>query len=104
MPVPLERAVVAITGASSGIGRAAALRIARRGGSLALCARTPGPLAAVAGECEAAGAAVHFEALDVADEAAVEAFAAATVERFGRLDVWVDNAGVIAYGEFLEIP
>jgi NAD(P)-dependent dehydrogenase (short-subunit alcohol dehydrogenase family) len=104
MPVPLEQAVVVITGASSGIGRAAALRIARRGGSLALCGRSPEPLAAVAGECEAAGAAVHFEPLDVSDEAAVEAFAAATVERFGRLDVWVNNAGVIAYGEFLEIP
>jgi NAD(P)-dependent dehydrogenase (short-subunit alcohol dehydrogenase family) len=104
MPVPLEQAVVVITGASSGIGRAAALRIARRGGSLALCGRSPEPLAAVAEECEAAGAAVYFQPLDVADEAAVEAFAAATVERFGRLDVWVNNAGVIAYGEFLEIP
>jgi NAD(P)-dependent dehydrogenase (short-subunit alcohol dehydrogenase family) len=104
MPVPLEQAVVAITGASSGIGRAAALRIARRGGSLALCGRSSEPLSEVARQCEAAGAAVHAEALDVSDEAAVEAFAAATVERFGRIDVWVNNAGVIAYGEFLEIP
>jgi NAD(P)-dependent dehydrogenase (short-subunit alcohol dehydrogenase family) len=104
MPVPLEQAVVVITGASSGIGRAAALRIARHGGSLALCGRSSEPLEAVARECEAAGAAVHFQPLDVADEAAVEAFAAASVERFGRLDVWVNNAGVIAYGEFLEIP
>ena len=104
MPVPLEQAVVVITGASSGIGRAAALRIARRGGSLALCGRSPRPLEQLARECEATGAAVHFEALDVADEAAVEAFAAAAVERFGRIDVWVNNAGVIAYGEFLEIP
>ncbi|HWC08848.1 MAG TPA: SDR family NAD(P)-dependent oxidoreductase [Solirubrobacterales bacterium] len=104
MPRPLEQAVVVITGASSGIGRAAALRIARRGGSLALCGRSPQPLEEVARECEATGAAVHFEALDVADEAAVEAFADATIERFGRIDVWVNNAGVIAYGEFLEIP
>jgi short-subunit dehydrogenase len=104
MPVPLEQAVVAITGASSGIGRAAALRIARRGGSLALCARSPEPLSDVARQCEAAGATVHAEALDVSDEAAVEAFAKATVERFGRIDVWVNNAGTIAYGEFLAIP
>jgi short-subunit dehydrogenase len=104
MPVPLEQAVVVITGASSGIGRAAALRIARRGGSLALCGRSSEPLLEVARQCEAAGAAVHVEALDVSDETAVEAFAAATVERFSRIDVWVNNAGVIAYGEFQGMP
>jgi NAD(P)-dependent dehydrogenase (short-subunit alcohol dehydrogenase family) len=100
----LEEAVVVITGASSGIGRAAALRFARRGSSLALCARSPAPLEQVARECEAAGAAVLFEPLDVAREDEVEAFAQATLQRFGRIDVWVNNAGVIAYGEFTEIP
>jgi len=96
--------VVVITGASSGIGRAAALRLARRGASLALCARSAEPLAEVAAECEAEGAEVLRQALDVSDEEAVEALAAATVERFGRLDVWVNNAGTIAYGPFEEIP
>lgn len=104
MPRPLEEAVVAITGASSGIGRAAALRLARRGAALALCARSRQPLEAIAAECEDAGAAVLWRPLDVADEEAVEAFAAAAVERFGRLDVWVNNAGAIAYGPFEEIP
>jgi NAD(P)-dependent dehydrogenase (short-subunit alcohol dehydrogenase family) len=104
MPRPLSQAVVAITGASSGIGRATALRFARRGSSLALCARSRAPLEETAAECEAAGARVIFETLDVSDEEAVEAFAATAVERFGRIDVWVNNAGVIAYGEFLEIP
>ncbi len=104
MPRPLEEAVVAITGASSGIGRAAALRLARRGASLALCARSAEPLAAVAAECKAVGAEVTLMALDVADEAAVERFAGQAVDRFGRLDVWVNNAGVIAYGAFEEIP
>ncbi|HEY3492566.1 MAG TPA: SDR family NAD(P)-dependent oxidoreductase, partial [Solirubrobacterales bacterium] len=61
-------------------------------------------LAEVATECEEAGAQTLFRALDVSDEEAVEAFAAATVERFGRLDVWVNNAGTIAYGPFEEIP
>jgi short-subunit dehydrogenase len=104
MPRPLEQAVVVITGASSGIGRAAALRLARRGASLALCARSADPLKEVAAECEAAGAETLHRALDVSDEDAVESFAAATVERFGRIDVWVNNAGAMAYGPFGEIP
>ncbi|HET8565671.1 MAG TPA: SDR family NAD(P)-dependent oxidoreductase [Solirubrobacterales bacterium] len=88
MPRPLEHAVVVITGASSGIGRAAALRIARRGAALALCARGEDPLAEVAAECEAAGAEAMHRALDVADGEAVASFAAAAEERFGRIDVW----------------
>jgi short-subunit dehydrogenase len=105
MPRPLNESVVAITGASSGIGRAAALRLARRGSALALCARSPAPLQALAKECEAAGArGVLAVSVDVGEEAAVEAFAREAVERFGRLDVWVNNAGVIAYGEFTELP
>ena len=104
MPRPLEEAVVVITGASSGIGRAAALRFARRGSSLALCARSQPALEEVAAGCEAAGAKVLVRSLDVADEAAVEQLAADTVARFGRIDVWVNNAGVIAYGRFAEIP
>jgi len=104
MPRPLEQAVVVITGASSGIGRAAAHRLARRGASLALCARSSSPLEEVAAECEEIGALTLHRALDVSDEEAVEGFAAATEEHFGRIDVWVNNAGVMAYGSFSEIP
>jgi short-subunit dehydrogenase len=105
MPRALEEAVVVITGGSSGIGRASARRFAARGSSLALCARAREPLERAAAECEAGGAAgVLTEALDVADEAAVESFAQQVADRFGRIDVWVNNAGVVAYGDFLDIP
>jgi short-subunit dehydrogenase len=104
VPRPLEQAAVVITGASSGIGRATALRFARHGSALALCSRAGEALEEIAAECESAGAEVLFEELDVSDEGAVERLAQRTVERFGRIDVWVNNAGVIAYGEFLEIP
>src|SRR6186997_1962159 len=78
--------------------------MARRGASLGLCARSERPLADVARECEVAGAAVLHRAVDVADEEAVEAFAAAAEGRFGRIDVWVNNAATMAYGPFEQIP
>ena len=105
MARPLDQADVVDTGAASGIGRATARAFARRGASLALCARGPEPLEQAAAECRAVGAAgVLVRPLDVRDEGAVEALAAATVERFGRLDVWLNSAATMAYGRFEDIP
>src|SRR4051812_48570556 len=96
--------VVVITGASSGIGRAAALRFATAGERLVLAARAPEPLEEVAAACRRRGADALAIPTDVRDERAVAALAEAAVARFGRIDVWVNAAGVIAYGRFEEIP
>jgi NAD(P)-dependent dehydrogenase (short-subunit alcohol dehydrogenase family) len=95
----LDGSVVVITGASSGIGRAAAVLFARRGARVVVAARSPGPLAEVARECH--GLAVPT---DVRDEPQVQALAARAVEHFGRIDTWVNCAGVIAYGRFEDLP
>ena len=100
----IDGAVVVVTGASSGIGRATARAFAERGARLALAARTPEDLHAAARECEQRGGQAIAVPTDVADEAAVQQLARRTVERYGRIDVWVNDAGVIAYGLFEETP
>ena len=85
--------VIAITGASAGIGRATALRLARDGAAVAICARRVDRLDAVAAEIVAAGGQALSIAADVTSPDAMNAFAARTVERFGRLDVMMCNAG-----------
>lgn len=88
-----SKRIVAITGASAGIGRATALRLARDGAAVAICARRMEKLEAVAGEIRAAGGRALAVAADVAKPADVERFVAATVEQFGPLDVMICNAG-----------
>ncbi|WP_298988726.1 SDR family oxidoreductase [uncultured Pseudokineococcus sp.] len=96
--------VVLVTGASSGIGRATALRLARPGAVLALAARGREGLEAVAADCRAQGARATTHPLDVADDDAVAACVADVVRREGRLDAVVHSAAVIAYGDLTEVP
>jgi short-subunit dehydrogenase len=100
----LHGAVVAITGASSGIGWASALAFARRGARPVLAARSPDALHELAVACEREGVAALAVPTDVADEAAVTALANAAMDRFGRIDVWVNNAAVGVYGRFEDVP
>lgn len=91
--------VVAITGASAGIGKATALRLARDGASVAICARRPDRLDAVADEIRRAGGTALAVAADVTKPDEMQAFVDATVQAFGRLDVIICNAGFGIYGE-----
>jgi NAD(P)-dependent dehydrogenase (short-subunit alcohol dehydrogenase family) len=90
--------VVAITGASAGIGRATALGFARDGASIVLCARRRPRLDAVADEVVRAGGAALVVVGDVTREADMSGLVSAAVDRFGRLDVMICNAGFGIYG------
>lgn len=96
--------VVVVTGASSGAGRAIALAFARTGAQLVLAARREQTLAEVAEQCEQAGGTAIAVPTDVTDASAVQALADAAVNFGGRIDVWVNNAGVLAAGPFEETP
>ena len=95
----IDRSVVVITGASSGIGAEIALAYAAKGYAVVLAARREDKLQVVAERCRAeTGEDLALVVpTDVTQRAQVESLAAATMERFGRIDVWVNNAG---YGQF----
>jgi short-subunit dehydrogenase len=103
--VRLKGAVVAITGASSGIGEASALAFARKGSLLALGARRVDRLNAVAQKCRDQGSPdVSVRRLDVGHRAEAQAFVAAALRDFDRVDVLVNNAGVGWMGRLHEMP
>lgn len=100
----LTDSVVVVTGASSGIGRATAHAFAGHGAKVALAARSEQTLLEAASECQAAGADALAIPTDVTDADAVHDLARQTADRFGGIDVWVNNAGVMSYGHFEQMP
>jgi citronellol/citronellal dehydrogenase len=108
----LEHRVVMVTGASRGVGRACALACAREGADLVVAAKTevatdprlPGTIHDVAREIEALGRRALPIRLDVRDADACEAAVAAAVQRFGRLDALVNNAGALYWADVAETP
>ncbi len=100
----LNGTVVVITGASSGFGKGAALAFAQAGASVVLAARRDALLDELARECEAAGGHALAVHADVGVEQEVEYLAQSAVAQFGRIDVWVNNAGGGALGRFEEVP
>lgn len=93
-----------VTGASSGIGRGAALAFAARGDHVVLAARSAAALDELAQECRAGGGEAVAVPTDVSDEAAVQDLARRAVEEFGRIDAWVNAAAVWSYGRFEDTP
>ncbi|MEA2351982.1 MAG: hypothetical protein QOJ14_396, partial [Thermoleophilaceae bacterium] len=100
----LDGRVVAITGASSGIGEATALALAGEGAAVALGARREDRIGALAERIESDGGRAAAIRVDVADEADAHAFVRGAHERLGGLDVLINNAGVMLLGPIEGAP
>lgn len=100
---PLNTQVMVITGASSGIGLATADAAAQQGATLVLAARSEAALNYIVQRLNADGHAAICVVADVADRQQVERIAAAAIQRFGRIDTWVNNAGTSIYGRLDEV-
>lgn len=101
---PLDQQVIVITGASSGIGLVTAKAAAKRGAKVVLVARDAEALADAVRDITAEGGAADYAVADVGDAAQVEAAAVKAVARFGRIDTWVNNAGITIYAKLMETP
>jgi 3-oxoacyl-[acyl-carrier protein] reductase len=99
----LQGRIALVTGASQGIGRACALELARAGATVALAARNEAKLADAAAEIEAAGGKAAVFALDVASEDSIKTGAKAVLEKLGKVEILVNNAGITRDGLVLRM-
>lgn len=108
---PLVGRVAIVTGASRGIGRAIALKLAKEGAAVVIAAKTaepdprlPGTIYTVAEEVQALGGRALPLRVDVRDESALQMMVEKTIETFGRIDILVNNAGALWWYPVLETP
>ena len=100
---PIAEQVIVVTGASSGIGLCTALVAAERGARVVLLARSAGALDAIVETIRAEGGQADALCVDVSARDEVDAAVASILERHGRIDTWVNNAGVSIYGRLDEV-
>ncbi len=103
MPKPLSDQVVVLMGASSGIGRATASAFAERGARVVCAARNARGLDTLVTDITGRGGTAFAVPTDITDPAAVRALVQAAEERFGRIDTWVNVAGVAVFGRVEDI-
>ncbi|MBW8860897.1 MAG: SDR family NAD(P)-dependent oxidoreductase, partial [Acidobacteria bacterium] len=101
---PLEDQVIVITGASSGIGLTTAEIAAERGAAVVLAARSESDLTDVVARIRKKGGRATAVTADVADERQVAQIGMAAMREFGRIDTWVNNAGLGMYGRLVDQP
>ena len=101
---PLDRQVMVITGASSGIGLATAELAAARGATVVLVARSAATLKDIVARIAVQGGTATAVVADVAEIHQLQRIVDVTLERYGRIDTWINNAGVAIYGKLTEVP
>ncbi|MCI1783711.1 SDR family oxidoreductase [Schleiferilactobacillus harbinensis] len=92
--------VIVITGASSGIGEATAKLLAKQGNPVVLAARRASRLQAIVKDIEAAGGQAAYQETDVTDRQQVQSLADFALSKFGKIDVWMNNAGLMPQSTF----
>ena len=100
---PLDQQVMVLTGASSGIGLCTAILAAERGARLVLVARSEDTLQSLVSQIESNGGEAIYVVADVADRAQMLDVAQAAIDQYGRIDTWVNDAGVSSYSRLDEI-
>jgi short-subunit dehydrogenase len=100
---PINEQVMVITGASSGIGLATAIEASKQGAKTVLVARSESTLSVITEKINESGCEAIYKVCDVANRSEVESVAESVVQHFGRIDTWVNNAGVSIYGNIDEI-
>lgn len=107
MELSMKDKVAVITGGTSGIGKATAREFAAEGAKVAVCGRTKAKLERFLDEMTAEGYEIYCEQLDVSDPSSLQSFAANVADKFGRIDIWINNAGIdtpglVPFREFTE--
>jgi 3-oxoacyl-[acyl-carrier protein] reductase len=103
MGIELKQRVAVVTGGANGIGRETALTLARADATVAVWDLAEGPAQAVVDEIGAAGGQAACFKVNVAQAAEVEAAAASVLERFGRIDILINNAGILRDGQLVKV-